>query len=64
MSEEKQAFDNIKYKNDYCAEHYDRVVILLPKGEREELKQYAKAQGMSTNAWILQAIEFAKANGL
>ena len=64
MSEEKKQFDSIKYQNEYNANHYDRISVLLPKGEREELKQHARAQGMSANAWILQAIEFAKANGL
>lgn len=36
-----------KYINDYQKNKYDRVVILLPKGEKETLNQVAKNKGFN-----------------
>lgn len=62
--EKKPVFDNVKYKNEYSAEHYDRVTALLPKGYREELKAHAKEKGRTLNQWLLRAIKNAIDEGL
>lgn len=41
----------------YVKNNYDRVVLTLPKGKREEIRQYAKMDDKSMNAYIIQAIE-------
>ena len=40
----------------YKQKNYDRVFVLLPKGERDRLKAYAKSQGQSVNALILDLL--------
>lgn len=41
----------------YVKNNYDRVVLTLPKGKRDEIKQYAKLNNTSMNAYIVDAIE-------
>ena len=40
----------------YKQKNYDRVLVLLPKGERDRLKAYAESQGQSVNALILDLL--------
>lgn len=44
------------YRNRYIAEHYDRFNLLLPAGMKSEIAAAAESAGMSTNAYILEAI--------
>lgn len=46
----------IEKVNAYNQENYDRVTIMLPKGEREKLKAYCTAHGESMNAYLLRLI--------
>lgn len=41
----------------YVKNNYDRVVLTLPKGKREEIRAYAEQEDMSLNAYIIKAIE-------
>lgn len=51
-------FDPVKYKNDFQKEKYDRIIVNVPKGRKEEIVRYAKKQGYnSLNAFVVQAIE-------
>ena len=43
-------------KNKYNTKAYDRIVVFLPKGEKDVLKAAADAVGQSMNAYIKQAI--------
>jgi len=43
--------------NRYQKKKYDRVVILVSKGNKDELKEYAETQGESLNAFIKRAIQ-------
>ena len=38
-------------------ENYDRVYLTVPKGMKQEIEEVAKAQGMSTRAFIIEAIK-------
>lgn len=49
----------IAYMNQYNAEKYDRVTIMLPRGEKERLKKYTAAHDESVNAFINRAIQEA-----
>ena len=50
-------FDQIKYQNKYNKEKYDRITIMVPKGEKERLQAYAQKFNLSLNAYINKIIE-------
>ena len=41
----------------YNRKAYDRINIIVKKGQREIIKQYAAKQGKSLNRFVLDAIE-------
>jgi predicted HicB family RNase H-like nuclease len=40
----------------YERDNYDKVLLRMPQGERERMKEAADAAGQSLNAYILDAI--------
>ncbi len=44
------------YTNSYIREHYDRVMLLLPKGTKLALKERADREGISVNRLIANLI--------
>ena len=44
------------YKNDFARAAYDRISVIIPKGEREQIKSAADAAGESLNSYIVGAI--------
>jgi len=42
--------------NKYNAKAYDRFGLMLPKGQRDKLKEHAEIMGESLNAFIKRAI--------
>ena len=49
----KKQFD---LQNEYNREKYDRIGLMLPKGEKERLQTVAKECGKSLNALIYECI--------
>lgn len=49
-------FDATAYKNEFAKERYDRMLITVPKGRKDDLKALAKKEGMSVNTLVLSAI--------
>lgn len=49
-------FNQNKYIQEYNKKNYDRVNLILPKGEKEKLKAIAKEKGESLNSYIVAAI--------
>lgn len=46
-------FNTTKYKNDYNKDHYDRINFTVPKGKKEEIKEYiAKYDLVSIGAYL------------
>lgn len=45
-----------QYNNSYTARSYDKVTVLLPKGERERVAARAREMGMTTSAYIVSLI--------
>lgn len=45
-----------KSKNAYNARTYDRLVLVVPKGDGEKIKAAAAAAGQSANAYMVQAV--------
>ncbi len=55
-------FDKQAYDNAFAKENYDRMLITMPKGRKDDLKALAKQEGMSVNVLVITAIR--KAYGL
>ena len=45
-----------EWQNSYIARTYDRINLLIPKGEKEEIKARADKNGESVNAYINRLI--------
>ncbi len=45
-------FNQSKYINQFAKENYDTVKVLLPKGVKQQLKEYCELQGISVNKLI------------
>lgn len=43
----------------YNKKAYDRIDVIVPKGKRQVIQDYAKSKGMSTNSFINEAIDKA-----
>ena len=46
-----------KKQNDYNKDKYDRVSLMFPHGYRDTVREKAKAEGKSLNAFILDAVK-------
>ena len=57
MQENKEKFNQVKYQNDFNKQKYDRVSLMLKKGQKEIIKTHAERfDGGSVNAFIQRAI--------
>lgn len=45
-----------QYKNDYAKENYDRIPVVVPRGQKEEIKKRAQNMGESVNQFIYKSI--------
>lgn len=43
-------------KNKWNAKNYDRIALVVPKGEKEVIRLAAEQEGKSVNAYILEAV--------
>lgn len=50
------AFDQNKYNQDFNKKNYDRLVMDIPKGKKQELKEFAKTQDLSVSELIRRAL--------
>ena len=41
----------------YNKKKYDRISVVVPKGQRQAIKDFAESQGKSLNRFICDAIE-------
>lgn len=53
----KERFNQMEYNSQYQKNNYERVVIIVKKGQKEKIKARAEALNMSTNAYITSLIE-------
>ena len=57
MDNEKNKFDATKYKNDFQKEKYDRIIVNVPKGQKNIIDEYAREKGYkSLNSFVVDAI--------
>ena len=54
---EEKKFDKIAYNNQFNANAYDRIAVVVPKGQKEAIKARAESQGESVNAYIWRLIQ-------
>lgn len=47
---------NQRAVNKYVKNNYDRINVTFAKGQKDIIKAHAEAVGMSTNAYIIQAV--------
>ena len=52
MKENGGYMDRTKYKNQHIKEHYDRINLIVPRGQKENIKRIAEEMGMSVNEYI------------
>ena len=57
MPKIKKEFDQTKYQNEYKKKTYDRMELLVPKGEKAVIKQKAAAAGTSVNEFVYSAVK-------
>ena len=50
------AYEKIKYNNAYNKENYDRITVMVPKGEKDEWKALAKKKGLSLTEMVRLAV--------
>ncbi|MDO4295001.1 MAG: ribbon-helix-helix domain-containing protein [bacterium] len=55
-SPSRKEFDQFKYQNEFNKMNYDRVEIIVPKGQKAVIKEFAKAAGQSVSEYISQAV--------
>lgn len=44
-------------KNRYNKKAYDRITIVVPKGQKDVIRERAEGRGQSINTFIIKAIE-------
>lgn len=55
--EYKYSANKIAYDTKYIKEHYDRIEVRLPKGYKDEIKQYVADHNTSVNVWLKELID-------
>lgn len=51
-------------KNRYNAKAYDRIALVVPKGQKDVIKAHAESHGESVNGFIQKAIALAMEKGI
>lgn len=58
MEKGKEKFNATKYKNDFQKEKYDRIIVNVPKGEKQIINKKAIELGYkSLNSFIVDLIK-------
>ena len=50
------------YKNKWQAENCERISLIVPKGKKDIIREYAASKGESLNGFINRAIDEAMQN--
>jgi predicted HicB family RNase H-like nuclease len=52
----KDKADAVKYVNDYKRQAYDRINLIVPKGDKAKLQEQAAQAGKSLNQFIVDKV--------
>lgn len=55
--------DRIKYKNKHSKEHYDRINLIIPKGQKDNIRRVADEMDMSISEYVYTLIAKDLATG-
>ena len=64
MGGDKVGKASTRAQNKYNAKAYDRINLLVKKGQREKIKAHAESKGMSLNGYINELIKKDMGNEL
>lgn len=56
MDEKKTTKAQQKAVQKYVQKNYDRIVLTIPKGEKDKIKAHAESVGESVNGFVKRAI--------
>ena len=48
--------DRTAYKNQHIKEHYDRINLVIPKGEKDRIKGICSEMGASVNEYLYMLV--------
>ena len=51
------------YKAEFARQNYDTIKLYVPKGKREEIREFAAARGESLNSFVIRLIDEAMKKG-
>ena len=57
MSKKTSGRNATAKQNEYISKAYDRITLLVPKGDKEKIKDAAERAGVSVNAYITRALD-------
>ena len=57
MPKIKKEFDQVKYQNEFKKKTYDRMELIVPKGQKAVIKEKAAAAGQSVNEFVYSAVK-------
>lgn len=57
MPKVKKEFNQIKYQNEFNKKNYDRMELIVPKGQKAVIKEKAAAAGQSVNEFVYSAVK-------
>ena len=57
--EKKKTVTSWQVKDSYNKKAYDRIGVTIPKGDKDKIRLFAEAKGLSVNAFIVSAIKEA-----
>lgn len=49
---QKTGESNVDYRNRYMADYYDRLSVVVPKGRKNDIAEYAAAKGTTINGLV------------
>lgn len=50
-------YDKQKYNSEYTKNNYDKIMVLLPKGRKAEIKRLATQKGITMTQVFVRAVE-------
>lgn len=48
--------NRVKYKNKHAKKHYDRLSLIVPKGQKDSIRRISEEMGMTMNEYITTLI--------
>lgn len=56
MDKKEKSFNKCAYDNEYVRNNYDRISLVVPRGQKSQIQAHADLHGESVNSFIQRAI--------